>query len=104
MTEILCTPAGRNGAHMESFLYSRLKNSCMNWNWIQMRWLVVLLTIVLTSACSSVSESDGAEDVPQRTAADLATVRAEAGLDDASPTQSVSRPSPTAKSRLPTAT
>ncbi len=69
-----------------------------------MRWLVVLLTIVLTSACSSVSESDGAEDVPQRTAADLATVRAEAGLDDASPTQSVSRPSPTAKSRLPTAT
>ena len=69
-----------------------------------MRWLVGLLTIVLLSGCSAVSGSDGGDDVPQRSAADLATVRAQAGLDDATPTQRTNRPTPTAKTSLPTAT
>ncbi|HYI15623.1 MAG TPA: hypothetical protein VEX37_09540 [Thermomicrobiales bacterium] len=69
-----------------------------------MRWLVVLLTIVLTSGCSAASGSGGGEDVPQRNASDLATVRAQAGLGPETPTPRMSRPTPTATSTRPTAT
>ena len=69
-----------------------------------MRWLMSLLAIVLLSACSPASSDSSGEPVPQRSAADLATVRAMAGLTDASPTARSARPSPTPKTDVPTAT
>jgi hypothetical protein len=58
-----------------------------------MRWLMTLLAITVLGACSA--GSSGGDQVPQRSASDLATVRAQAGLDDATPTSG---------SRLPTVT
>lgn len=59
------------------------------------------LAIVLLTACST-SESGGGGPVPHRSADDLATVRALAGIEEASPTARIARPTPTP--RPPTAT
>ena len=61
-----------------------------------MRWLVTLLAIAVLSACSSGSSG---EQVPQRSASDLATVRAQAGLEDATPTSRARLPTVTATAR-----
>lgn len=69
-----------------------------------MRWLVTLLAMMVLSACSA--GSSGGDQVPQRSPSDLATVRAQAGLDDATPTSRARLPTitATAKSSQPTAT
>ena len=71
-----------------------------------MRWLITLFAVVLLSGCASASgASDTSGDrhaVPERSAADLATVRAMAGSDAASPTAHAPTPTPTP--RQPTAT
>jgi uncharacterized protein YceK len=54
-----------------------------------MRWLLVALTVLLLSGCSTMesgSSSASGEPIPRRDANDLATVRAMAGLDKATPT------------------
>ncbi|HEX5165094.1 MAG TPA: hypothetical protein VFV93_06840 [Thermomicrobiales bacterium] len=65
-----------------------------------MRWLMALLAFVLLSACSASSESG--DSAPQRSAADLATVRAQAGIEP--PTPTMRPPSPTPTTPRPTAT
>lgn len=74
----------------------------MSWNRGigRMRWLACVALIGMLTACSSASSSGG--NVPERSAADLATVRAQAGLEEASPTAHVARP--TSTPRPPTAT
>jgi hypothetical protein len=68
-----------------------------------MRWLITLFAVVLLSACASASEASGdRQPVPERSAADLATVRAQAGVDTASPTARAATATPTP--RQPTAT
>src|SRR5690349_15175253 len=65
-----------------------------------MRWLACVVLMAILTACSG--QSNSGEAVPERSAADLATVRAQAGLPAASPTARVARP--TATPRPPTAT
>jgi hypothetical protein len=71
-----------------------------------MRWLITLFAVVLLSACASASgasDASGDRDLaPERSAADLATVRAQAGVDAASPTARSVPATPTP--RQPTAT
>lgn len=65
-----------------------------------MRWLMVSLMMVLLTACSS--QSGDSDDVPSRSASDLATIRAQAGIEPPTPTVRLARPTPTP--RPPTAT
>jgi|GEM_PF-4920979 len=73
-----------------------------------MRWLTIVLAAILLSACStSTSSSSGSgEPIPRRDANDLATVRALAGLENATPTPRAAQPTPTATTtpRAPLAT